>query len=213
MGTSLDADPGVLAHVGLGSSVEPRLETLHAAVLALDGLSGASVEAVSGVYETAPVGGVTDDAFLNAVVALRTTWAPTVLLAALQAIEAAHGRDRSREQRWGTRTLDLDLLTHGDAVLDTPELVVPHPRLHERAFVLVPFMEVAPGFALPDGRRLAALVADLGPMEGIELHVRPQGWPGSGPARPAGPRGPGALTPEQYAARRPTGGPPPGVER
>jgi 2-amino-4-hydroxy-6-hydroxymethyldihydropteridine diphosphokinase len=136
--------------------------------------------------------------FLNAVARLVTELPPHDLLGELLATETAFGRDRDVEQRWGPRVLDLDLLLHGDAVVDDPPtLEVPHPRLAERAFVLVPLLEVFAGGRLPDGRRLTALLADLAPLTGIDLHVRLSEVPGAGSAigieRPEGPGAPAAV--------------------
>lgn len=184
--------------LSLGSNVGDPLETLTAAVFALDDVDGLAVADVSGVYETPPwppveEGGVEQAPFLNLVVLAVTTLAPHPLLAELQLIEAAFGRDRDREVRWGPRTLDIDLLLHGEREVDTEELVVPHPRLAERAFVLVPLMELLPGGSLPDGRRLASLLRDLAPIEGIELVVRLDEVPGRRLPRPEGPSAPGAY--------------------
>ncbi|MBW3662607.1 MAG: 2-amino-4-hydroxy-6-hydroxymethyldihydropteridine diphosphokinase [Actinobacteria bacterium] len=198
------------AYLGLGSNVGARLDTIEAAVRDLHDAEGIDVTALSGVYDTEPVGGIEQDPYLNAVVAVRTTLAPQRLLTTVQAIEERHGRDRSREQRWGPRTLDIDILLYGDRTIDDEDLVVPHPRLRERAFVLVPLMEVMPAGELPDGTRLSSIVAEMAPIEGVELHVRLAGLPGSGPERPAGPPGPGAFLADEW--ERPVG-PPPGVER
>lgn len=190
----------VTAFVGLGANVGDALETLTSAVFALHDTEGVAVEDVSGVYETAPWGGVEQDPYLNAVVRIRTTLSPDELLQELQVTEAAFGRDRSREERWGPRTLDLDLLLYGDETIATDDLVVPHPRMHERAFVLVPLLEIFPGGALPDGRRLTRLLMDLGPLEGIDLVVRLEEVPGHHVPRPEGPRGPGAFLTEEWEA-------------
>lgn len=192
--------PAVTALLGLGGNVGDRLETLTAAVYALDDLDGVEVEDVSGVYETAPWPPPSDPAhveqapFYNLVVRIVTTLEPLELLREVQLVESAFGRDRTRELRYGPRTLDVDLLLVGDVELDTPELTLPHPRLAERAFVLVPLLEVMPGGALPDGRRLTTLLADLAPVEGIELVVRLDEVPTRRLPRPAGPAGPPAST-------------------
>ena len=128
--------------VGLGSNVGERLVTLRSAVDAIASI--ADVLARSFVYETAPIGGVDQPDFLNAAVALDYAGAPLALLDALQAIEASHGRDRAKEQRWGPRTLDLDVLWIDGLTVSEPRLVVPHPRLLERAFALLPLHDVAP---------------------------------------------------------------------
>lgn len=189
MADHLDEAP-VRAAIGLGTNRDDRLATIEAATWALDEADGITVVDVSGVYETAPWGGVDQEPFLNAVVLVDTTLRPADLLADLQATEAAFGRDRSREVRWGPRTLDLDVLLYGDVEVDTPDLVIPHPRLAERAFVLVPLSEVLPGGRLPDGTRLTRLLQELAPITGIDLHVRLTEHPGRQRiARPAGPEG------------------------
>jgi 2-amino-4-hydroxy-6-hydroxymethyldihydropteridine diphosphokinase len=184
-----------IAYLGLGANVGDALGTLQAAVYALDDIEGAAVEDVSGVYRTPPwpppddPRAVAQDDFLNLVVRLRTTLTPAALRAETAAIEAAFGRDRDREIRWGPRPLDIDLLLVGDQVVDTDELTLPHPRIGERAFVLVPLLEVAPGGALPDGRRFTRLLAALAPIEDIELEVRLSDVPTTSIARPDGPIG------------------------
>ena len=209
----------VAAYVGVGANDGDRLGTVEAVLHVLDDLPDSAVEDVSGVYETAPWGGVDDDGvarhvedqdpYLNAVVRLRTRLTPHALLRQLLATEAAFGRDRSREERWGPRVLDLDLLLHGDEVVDDPPtLVVPHPRLRERAFVLLPLMEVAPGLVLPDGTRLTRAIAALGAIDGIELYVRLAELPGTQRLveRPEGPGGMGAVQAPDWQDVRP---PPP----
>lgn len=130
------------AFLGLGSNLGDRLAHLQAAVDGLAGTPGIEVVAVSPVYETAPVGGPPQDHYLNAVVALDTELTPRDLLNIAQRLEA--GEHRVRAERWGPRTLDVDVLLVGDEVVDEPDLVVPHPRLTERAFVLVPLSDLAP---------------------------------------------------------------------
>lgn len=203
----------VTAFLGLGANVGDRLETLTSCLFVLDDATGIAVEDVSGVYETAPLGVEDQPSFLNAVVRVRTTLGPRALLADCHQTEAAFGRDREAERRWGPRPLDIDLLLYGDEVIDEPGLVVPHPRLTERAFVLVPLMEVHPGGELPpDGLRLTRVLTRLAPIEGMDLHVRLSEVPGTAQRveRPEGPGGPGAIPAGQW--RRPEG-PPPGVER
>lgn len=181
------------AFVGLGSNVGDMVETIATAVWVLDELPGTTVTDVSALYETEPWGDVTDqETFLNAVARLETTLAPLELLDELLETEAAMGRDRTTEVRWGPRTLDLDLLLHGDTVMDTLKLTLPHAHLHERAFVLVPLMEVFPGGTLPDGTRLTRVVQALAPITGIELALRLDELPGGVRVkRPEGPRGGG----------------------
>ena len=129
------------AYIGLGANLGDAPAALRAAVQALAALPGTQVLQCSALYRSAPVDATGPD-YHNAVAAVRTTLAPHGLLAALQAIEAAAGRERP--YRNAPRTLDLDILLFGDLVLDTPALTVPHPRLRERAFVLRPLAEIAP---------------------------------------------------------------------
>ncbi len=206
-------DGPVTAFLGLGANTGDRLETITSCLFVLDDTDGIAVEDVSGVYETAPWGVEDQDPFLNAVVRVRTTLSPRALLADCHRTEAAFGRDRSSEQRWGPRPLDIDLLLYGDAVVDEPDLVVPHPRLTERAFVLVPLLEVHPGGTIPpDGTRLTQAITRLAPLEGIDLFVRLSDVPGTAGRieRPEGPGGPGAFLADAW--ERPEGAPP-GVER
>ncbi len=141
--------PAVDAYVGLGGNVGEPAVTLRMAFADLDALPGTRLVAASRLYRSAPVGGIAQDDFVNAVAWMETRLSPHDLLHALLAIERMHGRDRDREQRWGPRTLDLDLLMHGDAVIDEPGLQLPHPRMHERAFVLLPLLEIAPAVVIP----------------------------------------------------------------
>jgi 2-amino-4-hydroxy-6-hydroxymethyldihydropteridine diphosphokinase len=131
------------AYLALGSNLGDRAARLQGAVDALTTADEVHVTAVSRVYETAPVGGPPQDAYLNAVVAIDTDLDPHALLALAQQIE----RDarRVRTERWGPRTLDVDVLLFGDLALDDPDLIVPHPRMWERGFVLAPLRDVAPG--------------------------------------------------------------------
>jgi 2-amino-4-hydroxy-6-hydroxymethyldihydropteridine diphosphokinase len=124
---------------------------------------GITVVAVSPVFETDPVGGPEQPDFLNAVVIAETSLSAGALLAGALAVEELLGRERT--QRWGPRTIDIDLLTLGDAVVDQPDLKLPHPRAHERAFVLVPWVEVDPRATL-SGRPIAVL-ADVVDRSGI----------------------------------------------
>ena len=143
------AEAPVIAHIGLGGNVGDVRATLVAALAAIDDLPGTRVVARSRFYRTAPVGGIAQDDFVNAVARIETRLPAPALLDALFAIERAHGRDRRREQRWGPRTLDLDLLLYGDERIDAEGLTVPHPRIAERVFVLVPLVEVSPEVMIP----------------------------------------------------------------
>jgi 2-amino-4-hydroxy-6-hydroxymethyldihydropteridine diphosphokinase len=147
--------------IALGSNLGDRAAYLHAGLAGLRGLPHTVLDAASQLIETAPVGGVDQGPYLNAAALLRTSLPPRELLEALHAIERAHGRDRSREQRWGPRTLDLDLLTYGDVIIDEPGLTIPHPRLHEREFVLEPLAAIAPALEVPGRGTVAQLLATL----------------------------------------------------
>lgn len=160
------------AYLALGSNLGDREAHLAAAIEALRARPGVRVTAVSRVYETAPVGPPPQGPYLNAAVHLRTRLAPRELLAYLLEIEAAQGRQRSAG-RWSARTLDLDLLFYGSLILDEPGLCIPHPHLHERAFVLEPLCELAPQLVHPQlGETVEALarkVRDPGAVVALRL--------------------------------------------
>jgi 2-amino-4-hydroxy-6-hydroxymethyldihydropteridine diphosphokinase len=150
---------GNRAYISLGSNLGDSLRTLRQAVVALGGLG--AVVAASSVYETDPVGLTEQPAFLNAVVELDTTLEPLPLLDALLAIEADSGRERGI--RFGPRTLDLDLIWYDGLQLESDRLTLPHPRAHEREFVLRPLADIAPGMELR-GEQVAALLERLAPQ-------------------------------------------------
>ncbi|MES2716434.1 MAG: 2-amino-4-hydroxy-6-hydroxymethyldihydropteridine diphosphokinase [Pseudomonadota bacterium] len=144
---------GTTAHIGLGANLGDARATLQAAQAALAALPGCRLLQASALWRSAPVDAGGPD-FFNAVVALHTTLAPLDLLDALQAIEQRFGRERPYPN--APRTLDLDLLLLGDLQLHGPRLTVPHPRLHQRAFVLQPLLELDPGLVAPGLGPLAA---------------------------------------------------------
>ena len=139
----------VTAYVALGSNLGDREAHLRAALRVIASLPRTRLGAASPLMETEPVGGPPQGAYLNAAAALETALGARELLGHLLAIERSRGRERTREQRWGPRTLDLDLLLYGDLVLSEPGLTIPHPRLHERRFVLEPLACLAPGAVIP----------------------------------------------------------------
>ncbi|MDM0112988.1 2-amino-4-hydroxy-6-hydroxymethyldihydropteridine diphosphokinase [Variovorax sp. J22R133] len=135
------------AYVAIGGNLGDARRTVEDAMAALAELPQSRVLANSSLYRTAPVDATGPD-FINAVVAIETGLAPLDLLALLQALELRAGRERSYKN--APRTLDLDLLIHGNEVMDTPTLTLPHPRMHQRAFVLVPLAEIAPHLVPPE---------------------------------------------------------------
>lgn len=143
--------------MGLGSNLGEREATLWKALEGLGATEGIEVVAVSSFRETDPVGVVDQPRFVNGAAALETSLRPRELLERLLDVERSLGRDRAVEERWGPRTLDLDLLLYGGESIDEPGLEVPHPRLAERAFVLEPLLELDPDLRLPDGRPLRDL--------------------------------------------------------
>lgn len=145
------------AYIGLGSNLGEREATLREALRMLGERDGIEVTFVSSFRETDPVGRVDQPRFLNGAAVLETSLAPRELLERLLEVERALGRDRAREERWGPRTVDLDLLLYDDETIEEPGLEIPHPRLAERAFVLEPLLELDPHLRLPDGRRLRDL--------------------------------------------------------
>lgn len=144
----------------IGSNLGDRREHLEEAVTMLRATPGLEVVAVSPVYETRAVGGPADNPdFLNAVVVAETIQSAEAMLARIGAIEEAG--DRTRGVHWGPRTLDVDIITYGDKVIDLPELTVPHPRAHERAFVLVPWADIDPDATIPGHGPVRDLIAGL----------------------------------------------------
>ncbi|MET9615859.1 2-amino-4-hydroxy-6-hydroxymethyldihydropteridine diphosphokinase [Kitasatospora indigofera] len=149
------------AVIALGSNLGNRLETLQGAVDALADTPGLRIKAVSAVYETEALGGPEEQPnYYNAVVVLRTTLPPRSLLERGNAVEDAFGRVRT--VRWGPRTLDVDILAYEGVTSEDPELLLPHPRSHERAFVLAPWLDADPKAELPGLGLVADLLDDLG---------------------------------------------------
>ena len=143
------------AYVGLGANLGDREDTIRRAVALVDELAGVDVVSVSSLRETEPWGPVEQPRYLNGAVAVETDLPPRELLDALLEIERRLGRARDDEERWGPRTIDLDLLLYGGETMDTLDLTLPHPRMHERAFVLAPLVELDAG-AMIAGRGQAA---------------------------------------------------------
>ena len=147
--------------MGLGANLGDREGAIRNAVDLLGAEPGIEIVAVSRLRETDPVGYLDQPRFLNGVAALETDVAAAELLARLLDVERRLGRERTREERFGPRTIDLDLLLYGQEEIDEPGLTVPHPRLAERRFALEPLHELEPDLALPDGRRVADLLEEV----------------------------------------------------
>ncbi|OFW53187.1 MAG: 2-amino-4-hydroxy-6-hydroxymethyldihydropteridine diphosphokinase [Actinobacteria bacterium RBG_16_67_10] len=147
------------AYVGLGANLGNREEMLQHAIALLSAADGVEVLAVSELRETDPVGVVDQPPFLNGAAAVDTTLSARELLDTLLAIERSLGRVRA--ERWGPRTIDLDLLLYGDEIVDEPGLRVPHPHLHERRFALEPLAELDPELAIPGRARVSDALAAL----------------------------------------------------
>ncbi|MDX2935720.1 2-amino-4-hydroxy-6-hydroxymethyldihydropteridine diphosphokinase [Streptomyces ipomoeae] len=164
------------AVISLGSNLGNRLENLQGAIDALEDTPGVRIKAVSPVYETEPWGVAPDSqpSYFNAVVVLKTTLPPSSLLERAHAVEEAF--HRVRDERWGPRTLDVDIVAYADVVSDDPVLTLPHPRAHERAFVLAPWHDVEPEAQLPGLGGVAQLLADItregvSPRADLELQL------------------------------------------
>ncbi|MFE6282360.1 2-amino-4-hydroxy-6-hydroxymethyldihydropteridine diphosphokinase [Streptomyces sp. NPDC057877] len=164
------------AVISLGSNLGNRLENLQGAVDALEDTPGLRIKAVSPVYETEPWGVEpgSQPSYFNAVVVLKTTLPPSSLLERAHAVEEAF--HRVRDEHWGPRTLDVDIVAYADVVSDDPQLTLPHPRAHERAFVLAPWHDVDPDAQLPGRGPVAALLGTVtrdgvAPRADLELRL------------------------------------------
>ena len=153
-------------YIGLGSNLAEPQEQLRAALQALQGLPDSQLSGCSSLYASDPLGPPDQPRYVNAVAALDTRLEPHELLDHLQHIELEQGRQRKAE-RWGPRTLDLDILLFGQRLLNDKRLTVPHYHMHARAFVLYPLAELAPDLQLPDGRTLTTLLS-VCPFTGLE---------------------------------------------
>ena len=154
------------ALIALGGNVGDVRATFEKAIANICGMAQAALVARSSDYRTPPWGDEAQPRFINACIEIDTPLDPHALLFVLHKVEQKFGRDRAKERRWGPRTLDLDLIAYDDVTLDKPELTLPHPRLFERAFVLVPLAEIAPDRVIR-GRRVDEALRDLS-TEGIE---------------------------------------------
>jgi 2-amino-4-hydroxy-6-hydroxymethyldihydropteridine diphosphokinase len=157
----------VAAYIGLGSNLDNPVDQVTRALTELDGLPQTELHSNSSLYQSSPMGGMDQPDYVNAVARVDTGLSPHELLAELQAIETAHGR--VREERWGARTLDLDLILYGSTIIDTKDLQVPHPGVGERAFVLYPLYEIAPDLEIPALGAISALMDDCSSYGLIKL--------------------------------------------
>lgn len=150
-------------YIGMGSNLGCREDNLSRAVENLLKVPGVHPACLSSVYETDPEGYANQPCFLNLVIGMDVDLSPGDLLAACQSIEERLGRIRGAGMRWGPRTIDLDILLYGDLAFSTPDLVVPHPLMHLRRFVLVPLLEVAPEVVVPGKGPARELLSRLDP--------------------------------------------------
>jgi 2-amino-4-hydroxy-6-hydroxymethyldihydropteridine diphosphokinase len=159
------------AFLGLGSNLGDRLANLEQAVSLLARDAGIGVVRSSRVYETDPVDGPEQPDYLNAVIEVETSLTPQDLLA--RSLEVERDMGRVRAERWGPRVVDIDVLTYDDLEIDEPGLTIPHPRMHERGFVLVPLLELVADPVLPGGRRLKDLRLSADTFGGVRLFGPP----------------------------------------
>ena len=136
-----------IAYIGFGSNIGDRLAYIQSAIHTLSEIAGITLQKISSIYTTDPVGYESQAQFLNGVAAIQTSLSPLSLLHALKDIETAIGR--KHRTRWGPREIDLDILIYGDLYVQTQKLVIPHPEMHLRGFVLVPLAEIAPDLVHP----------------------------------------------------------------
>jgi len=153
--------PPIRAFIGLGANVGEVETTLTEAMWAIDSLPQTSIRAQSKFYRTPPWGLLDQPEFINAVVEVQTRLVPRILLNYLLDVETRFGRERSEGEKWGPRELDLDLLIFGDEQIDMPGMHLPHPHLHERAFVLVPLAEIAAALEIPGLGKVSDLLAKV----------------------------------------------------
>jgi 2-amino-4-hydroxy-6-hydroxymethyldihydropteridine diphosphokinase len=161
-------EPWIPAYVGIGSNLDDPVRQVRQAIMALRGLRETRLVLASRLYRSPPLDHSGQPDYVNAVAAVLTRLGPRDLLAALLAVETAHGRRREPGARWAPRTLDLDLLAYGERTVAEPGLTVPHPGVAGRNFVLLPLNEIAPGLWLPglgEVRTLARGVAGHGPLQ------------------------------------------------
>jgi len=156
----------ITAYIGLGSNLASPVTQINSARNAISAAAGIKEQAFSSLFHSSPMGPQDQPDYVNAVMAVETDLSPTDLLHCLQRIEQAQGRVR-KGQRWGARTLDLDILIYGDQLIELPELTVPHSGIAERSFVLYPLYEIAPQLIIPGKGNIADLIANC-PLAGLK---------------------------------------------
>ena len=159
-----------IAYIGIGSNLGKPAQQIHQAIDALATIEQSAIVALSSLYFSRPMGPQDQPDYMNAVAALDTSLSPIALLDALQAIENQAGRIR-KENRWGPRVLDLDIILFGNQVINHERLTVPHYGMKEREFVLLPLQEIAAELILPDGSHIAALCQQI-PTNGLKIHSK-----------------------------------------
>lgn len=147
----------ITIYIGIGSNLDNPLQHVQQAIAELQQLPQSNYIATSALYRTAPMGPADQPDYINAVSAIQTTLTPIQLLDSLQAIEHHHGRIR-QGSRWGPRTLDLDVLLYGEKTINDSRLIVPHPGLHQRSFVLYPLQDIDPDLVIPGQGPLTSLI-------------------------------------------------------
>ena len=157
-----------LCYIALGSNLGDPVRQARTAIALLSGMPELSLQAVSSLYRSAPMGPQDQPDYINAVIALETSLTPLALLDLLQRIELEHGRER-KDERWGPRTLDLDILLYGQEIINNPRLTVPHYGMKLREFVIYPLLEIAPQLMLPCGSSLLSLAAQCD-RNGLEIY-------------------------------------------
>jgi 2-amino-4-hydroxy-6-hydroxymethyldihydropteridine diphosphokinase len=155
-----------IAYIGLGSNLAEPIVQINTARKAIAAITGAQELAFSGLYHSLPMGPQDQPDYVNAVMGITTDLLPMALLRRLQAIEIEQGRARTGE-RWGARTLDLDILIYGDQIIDLPDLTIPHPGISERSFVLYPLFEISPHLLVPGKGPIADLITRC-PLSGLK---------------------------------------------
>ena len=150
-----------IVYIGLGSNLQDPVSQVSRALSSLSRLASSQWRTASSLYRSAPIGPQDQPDYINAVAEIATSLSPELLLEQLQAIEQQHGRQRDGK-RWTARTLDLDILLYGQKIINLNSLIIPHPGLYERAFVLYPLQEIAPGLEIPDRGSLKKIILDSG---------------------------------------------------